>query len=169
MPFEHPDYDKDSLDETLEALLSLAGGLGGTDHMFGRESNVDPVRHLIGSAFGWGGLPETEAYYYVEAEPHGVGRYTLTLTDVPVDAFWSVTIYNKDGYLEPNPYDVWNINSVTADADESGRVVLNLTPEKGDLANFLYVMDGWNYALRLYKPRASALDKTWTPPEPMPA
>jgi hypothetical protein len=29
-------------------------------------------------------------------------------------------------------------------------------------------MDGWNYSLRLYLPRAEILDKTWTPPTPQP-
>jgi hypothetical protein len=30
---------------------------------FGRKADVDPVRHLLGTAWGWGGLPEEEAYY----------------------------------------------------------------------------------------------------------
>jgi hypothetical protein len=38
-----------------------------------------------------------------------------------VDAFWSVTIYNRDGCLEANPYDSHSRNSVTSVAD-SGEV-----------------------------------------------
>ena len=38
--------------------------------MFGKKEDVDPVRFLLGSAFGWGGLPIEEAYYLnVEPEP----------------------------------------------------------------------------------------------------
>jgi len=166
--YTHPEYDKASLDATREPLLKLAEGVPDTDGMFGRKEDVDPVRHLIGTAFGWGGLPVTEAYYYVEAAPRPVGRYTLTFGDVPVDAFWSIAIYNRDGYFEPNPYDSHGLNSVTASPDENGKVILNLSPERGNLANHVYIMDGWNYELRLYRPQASVLDKTWTPPTPQP-
>lgn len=39
-------------------------------------------------------------------------------------------------------------------------VTLNLSPEPEDLSNHLYVMDGWNYVLRLYRPHQSVLDGT---------
>jgi hypothetical protein len=165
-PYTHPDYDEESLNATRDALLRLGEGLPDTDHMFGRKSDVDATRHLIGTAMGWGVLPESEAYYYLETEPQPVGTYTFAFEDVPVDAFWSVTIYNRDGYLEANPYDSHNRNSVTSVADSDGVVTLNLSPDGEGLTNHLYTMDGWNYALRLYKPRQSVIDKTWKPPSP---
>ena len=166
--YTHPDYDRDSFKATKDALLALGEGVSDTTRTFGKQSEVDPVRHLIGAATGWGGLPETEAYYYIESEPRPGGRYTFTLRDVPVDAFWSVSIYNRDGYFEANPYNSYSLNSVTARADADGSVILNLAPEGEGLANHLYVADGWNYALRLYRPQPAVLDKTWTPPTPQP-
>ncbi len=165
-PFTHPAYDEKSLTATREALLKLGEGLSDTDGVFGKKEDVDPVRHLIGTALGWGGLPESEAYYYIESEPRPVGHYTFTFEDVPVDAFWSLTIYNRDGYFEANPYDSFGKNSVTAEAGKDGKVALNLAPENHGLPNHVYIMDGWNYAIRLYKPRQQVLDGTWTPPEP---
>ena len=41
-------------------------------------------------------------------------------------------------------------------------------PEPDGSDNFLYIMDGWNYAARMYRPRASILDGTWAFPEPEP-
>lgn len=164
--YSHPDYDEASLKATRDALLALGTGIPDTDHTFGKASEVEPTRHLIGTATGWGGLPESEAYYYIEAEPRPVGYYTFTFAEVPVDGFWSVTIYNRDGYLEPNPYDSYSLNGVTADEEADGSVVLNLAPEEDGLKNHLYVMDCWNYALRLYRPRPEIVNKTWTPPTP---
>ena len=166
-PYTHPLYDADSLDTTREALLKLAEGVPDTRGMFGKRKDVDPIRHLIGTAMGWGGLPETEAYYYSESEPRPIGRYTFTFRDVPVDAFWSLTVYNRDGYFEANPYDSFGKNSVTAVADADGVVRLNLAPEDDGSPNFVYIMDGWNYAIRLYKPRPQVLDGTWRPPRPV--
>ena len=167
-PYEHADYDEESRKATFDALVALSKGLSNTDRMFGSKEAVDPVRHLIGTAVGWGGLPETEAYYVGSTEPRLVGRFTFTLKDVPVDGFWSVTIYNRDGFLQDNPYDSYSINNVTAVADEDGAVTLNLAPDGEGLSNHLYVMDGWNYFLRLYRPRQEILDGTWTPPIPEP-
>lgn len=168
-PFAHPDYDEASLAATREALLALGEGVPDTSRTFGSKADVEPTRHLIGTAVGWGGLPETEAYYYLESEPRPVGRYTFTFKDVPVDAFWSVTIYNRDGFFEANPYDSYSRNGVTSETDADGTVTLNLAPTGDGLKNHLYVMDGWNYALRLYKPRPSVLDKSWVPPTPQPS
>lgn len=168
-PFVHPDYDRESLDATREILQKLGKGIDNTDQTFGSPGQVEPTRHLIGTAVGWGGLPEAEAYYYIDTEPRDVGRYSFTLKDVPVDAFWSVTIYNRSGYLEANPYESYSLNSITADKDADGSVTLHLSPEGDGLTNHLYVMNGWNYALRLYRPRPEVINKSWTPPTPYPA
>ena len=86
---------------------------------------------------------------------------------MPVDAFWSLAIYNRDGYFEANPYDSFGINSLAARAGPDGTVTLNLSPEDDALSNHVYVMDGWNYVLRLYKPHQSVLDRSWNPPIPI--
>ena len=60
------------------------------------------------------------------------------------------------------------LNSVTASPNENGKVTLNFSPEQDDPTNYVYIMDGWNYVLRQYRPQASVLNKTWTPPTPNP-
>jgi hypothetical protein len=62
------------------------------------------VRHLVGTALLWGGNPEKDALYLsvTPARNDGTTVHQLTVGDVPVDGFWSVTVYNAEGYLEPN-------------------------------------------------------------------
>jgi hypothetical protein len=166
-PYVMPDWDEASLTETRQALLTLARGLGGYARAFGRREDVDPVRHLLGTAAGWGGLPESEAFY-VNVEPRlPVGDYALTLGDVPVDAFWSVTIYNADGYLE-DAGGLVSVNSVTADRNPDGTVTLSFGGPDDGRPNRLGIMDGWNYIVRLYRPRPEVVDGTWTFPQTRP-
>lgn len=165
-PYEHPLFDEASRKTVCDALLILNEGGSDSARTFGKKTEVDPVRHLLGTAAGWGGLPESEAFYSIDTEPRPLGRYTLTLKDVPVDGFWSLSIYNRDGFFEENRYDSYSLNNVTAMANKDGTVTLNLSPEDAGLTNHLYIMDGWNYALRLYRPRPEIVDGTWTPPTP---
>lgn len=162
--FTHPPYDEESRRLTAKALLELYEGVPDTNRTFGARSRVDPIRHLLGTAGGWGGLPESEAFYLIESEPRPAGHYTLTLEDVPVDGFWSMSIYNKDGFFEKNPFGSYSLNSVTAEPDADGSTTLNLAPQPDGFKNHLFVMDGWNYAFRLYLPQESVIDGSWTLP-----
>lgn len=165
-PFPLSLYDHSSHVETRDALLTLGRGVGTYDHAFGSRAEVDPVMHLLGAAGGWGGLPEHEATYISVDEGLAVAYYRLHLQDVPVDAFWSVSLYNADGYFEPNALGVNSINSLTAIPDDDGGVTVRFSPDVSDLPNTLIIMPGWNYTLRLYRPHASVLDGTWVAPRP---
>ena len=77
---------------------------------------VDPIRHLIGTASGWGGNPDKDATYLnvTPAKNDGTTVYKLNVKDVPVDGFWSVSVYNAEGYFEKNPYNAYSLNNITA-------------------------------------------------------
>jgi hypothetical protein len=167
VPLELPAYDAASFDEVREALKTLARGSSGTARSFGRREDVDPIRHLIGTAVGWGGLPEVEAHYDLVEPGLPVGDYRIVVRDVPVDGFWSVSVYNADGFFEPGGG--CSINSVTAAPEADGSVIVRLAASSDGLTNGLRIMDGWNYTVRLYRPRPSVLDGTWTFPTPEPA
>ena len=163
-PFEMPEYDTGTFDETRNALLALARNLTGFDRMFGAEDDVDPVRHLIGTAAGWGGLPSTEASY-IGVDPRlPVGRYELTVGEVPVDGFWSISVYNAAGYFEPNERDAYTINNITGVSNEDGTITVRFGDYPEDVPNALPITDGWNYLVRLYRPRPEILDGSWTFP-----
>jgi hypothetical protein len=163
-PFVMPEYDKKSFDRTRSALLQLAAG-GLSDSSFGRKESVDPVHHLIGTAAGWGGLPPEEAYY-VGDFPNlpADGAYKLTVRDVPVDGFWSISVYNAEGFFEANDRNAYSVNNITATPNDDGSVTVHFGGCDNDRPNCLPIMDGWNYAVRLYRPRPEVLDGSWTFP-----
>lgn len=164
-PFELPDYDKASLDETRSALLSLARNLRGFDRMFGSKDEVDPIRHLIGTAAGWGGLPSSEARY-IGVDPRlPVGRYELTVGDVPVDGFWSISVYNAEGFFEPNERGAYTVNNITGVRNADGSMTVRFGDYPDDVANALPTTPGWNYLVRLYRPRDEIADGRWRFPE----
>lgn len=163
-PFELPDYDPTSLDETRNALLALARNLTSFDRMFGARDDVDPVRHLIGTAAGWGGLPSSEASY-IGVDPRlPVAQYELTVGDVPVDGFWSISVYNAQGFFEPNDRGAYTVNNITGVRDDDGSVTVRFGDWPEGTPNAIPITEGWNYLVRLYRPRAEVLDGSWSFP-----
>jgi len=163
-PFAPADYDAASLDATRKALLELASLGPAFDHAFGAKDAVDPVRHLLGTAAGWGGLPDEEASYIGVAPGKSVGEYSLTVRDVPVDGFWSISVYNADGYFEANDRNAYSVNNITATPNDDGSITVNFGGCGDERPNCLPITEGWNYTIRLYRPRAEVLDGTWTFP-----
>lgn len=164
-PFILPDYDEESYEalvERLNALLPFADGIKGT---FGTRESVIPVRHLIGTAVGWGGLPETEAYYPSNAPNLPVGEYRIEVpAEVPVGAFWSVSLYNAEGFFEKNDIDGYVINSIMGARNDDGSMTVHLGGCDDGRVNCIPVTPGWSYAVRLYQPREEILDGSWTFP-----
>ena len=89
-----------------------------------REGRSIPVRHLIGSAVAWGGNPEGEALYLNVTPAHNDGKtiYKLTVKDVPVEGFWSISVYDDKGHFVANPQNAYSLNNLTAKSAR-GRVV----------------------------------------------
>ena len=128
---------------------------------------VDPVRHLIGTALVWGGFSEKDALYFniTPDNNDGVAVYGLDVEDVPVDGFWSITVYDAKGYLEPNRYNAYSVNNITAKKNTDGSVAVQFGGCDGKISNCLLTMPGWNYIVRLFRPRAEVLNGKWKFPE----
>ncbi|QNA92687.1 MULTISPECIES: DUF1254 domain-containing protein [unclassified Microbacterium] len=162
--FSHPEYDHESYIQVREALLVLGKTMGGLARCFGAKEHVDPVRHLVGTALGWGGLPDAEASY-INIDPKlPVGRYSMTFRDVPADAFWSVSVYNAAGYFEPGPTGTTNVNSVFAARNDDGSTTVRLGDDRDGALNAIPLPEGWNLLIRLYRPRLDEL-ASWKVPE----
>ena len=161
VPLTIPDYDQDSFDTVRAALLTLGRTVDGATGMFGRRNDVDPVRHLIGTAIGWGGLPDSEAYYITVEPGLPVGEYRLVVRDVPVEAFWSISVYNAEGFFDEGDEGGCSVNQFTAVPEDDGSVVVHFGGCGDGRPNCLRIMDGWNYTVRLYRPRSAILDGSW--------
>lgn len=161
-----PNWNEESLVETRKAINALGAKLNDFSAGFGEKGRVDPVMHLLAAAYGWGGNPQRGAQYFgaVPKQNDGKTGYTLTMPrNVPVEGFWSVTVYNKDGFITPNPENVYSLNSVTAKRADDGTVTVHFGGDSSQ-DNYLPITDGWNYVVRLYLPGWEIIEGTWEPP-----
>jgi hypothetical protein len=76
---------------------------------------------------------------------------------VPVDGFWSITVYNAESYLQSNPNNAYSLNNITAAKSANGSITIQFGGCDGKIANCLPIMPGWNYMVRLYRPRPEIL------------
>jgi para-nitrobenzyl esterase len=168
--FEVPNWDQASQTKARSALESL-GSLGSVVDRFGKKGEVDPIDHLIGTAIGWGGNPRYAADYQSFYPPKNDGRtvYRVTLKDVPVDGFWSISVYNGKGFFEKNELGAYSLNNLTAKPDASGAYVIQFGGCETATPNCLPIVAGWNFTMRLYRPRKEILDGSWKLPEAQPA
>jgi hypothetical protein len=163
--FEVPNWKKGEVEQMRDTINVVASTVADTSKMFGKKEKLDPVYWMLGAALGWGGLP-ADAATYVNVVPEkndGKTPYTLTVKEVPVDAFWSVTLYDDKGWMPVNQYNAYSFNNVTAKKDQGGSIVIHFGGDpKAD--NYLPIVPGWNYIVRLYRPKKEILNGSWTFP-----
>jgi hypothetical protein len=168
-PFIPPNYDEDGFEKMVTTLLPIAPFVPNSFHMFGSKDEVEPIRHLLGTAGGWGGLPENEAFYLGVDPGLPPGKYKIEVpANVPVGAFWSISLYNAKGFFEPNTRNAYSVNSVTGDRNGDGSMTVHLGGCEDERVNCLPLMEGWNYVVRMYRPSAEILDGSWTFPKAQP-
>jgi hypothetical protein len=169
--FEIPNWDAAGRDEIRKLLLALAARAGTTtDERFGTRDTVNPIQHLLTTAAGWGGNPRAAAVYVGLAPKANDGKtvHRLTVRDVPVDGFWSISIYNARGFFEKNKLDSYSVNNLTAKPNDDGSFTIQFGGSPAKAPNHLATPRGWNYVVRMYRPRKPVLDGTWQFPEPQP-
>ena len=163
-----PTYNKESLDEVRASLMGLFE-MQDSDKMFGLETEVDPISHVIGAAGGWGGMPKNLATYESHTVENNDGEqdyYIVVPADVPVDGFWSITVYDEKGYFF-HRVDSSNKNQFNSVAESDGSTIINFSNDSSK-RNYINIKRGWNYTLRMYEPELSILSGKWKFPEARP-
>ena len=102
----------------------------------------------------------------------GENRYTIHFNKdeiPPVEAFWSITLYDKDGFPSANRLNrnaIGDRDKLRFNADGSLDILFQHESPGADLeSNWLPApKDAFNLTMRLYAPRAAALDGSWSPP-----
>ena len=167
--FEIPNWDTASQDKIRAALKVLSATMANYNDAFGSKDDVNPVKFLFASATGWGGNPQKDAMYAGVTPEMNDGKtaYTLNVKDVPVDGFWSISLYNGEGYFQKNKYNAYSVNNITGTKNKDGSMTIHFGGDPKQ-PNFLPIMKGWNYLVRLYQPQKEIIDGSWKFPAPQP-
>lgn len=139
---------------------SIAAGPWQTSRNYG-TSATDPLTRAIVARAGLLALPARETLYWTATtDSAGApldGNCTYSLSGTPLDArWWSVTIYDDEGYLMPNPVGRWSVNGAAIDTGSDGRWQVTIAPTRPD-GEWLPSSAGqpFHLTLRMYNPGAA--------------
>ena len=173
-------FDEQVVQEANRRMGELAGVVPFSKMIVGPGQepgkDVPYLYHSAGTKEGWGG-PSTShsAYEAIFTDEAGEtlegakGEYLLVTEAPPVNAFWSVTVYDSTtGRLHPNDDDRYHINDTTAVKHEDGTYTFGfkLKCQQGDV-NCLVVPAGpFDVTARYYLPEPEIMSGEWTMPRP---
>ncbi len=149
-------------DEVIEMRGQIIRNATYTDS-FGAFGDVDDIKDFekftFAAAAGWGGLPEAHAAYWPIEPKLGKACATMTIEDPPVDYYWSLTVYDEEGWLaHSNPVR----SSYNTKPNEDGTLTFHFGC--GDAAlNDLPITENWTFVLRMYGPQEPILNGTYKP------
>jgi hypothetical protein len=190
-PFDPSGLDADVLGEIEAGAAAARATIAGNTAAFGTPVNgwaiaTDTIgvygnAYLKRATIALGGLganpPEDAVYPILLADSDGdpaTGEQSYVIhfdADElpPVDAFWSITMYDAEGYQAANRLDRFAIGDrdrLAYNPDGSLDIVIqHESPGPGREANWLPAPTGpLGITMRLYAPRPEILDGRWAPP-----
>lgn len=165
--FVIPNWDPVSQAKVRVALQLLGNTVASDERTFGARGEVDPVRHLIGTATQWDRCPPRDIAYLLSVPRHNDGRvvHRLGIGHVPVDGFWSLSVYDGNGHFFAEDHGSRTLNSLNAVRSADNTVIVQFGGNEQAVPNFLAITKGWCYVVRLYRPRAEILGGKWRFPE----
>jgi hypothetical protein len=161
----------------MPTLARLANGWSMNTDTMGVYGNYYLKRAIIAQVGLGANLPEDAIYPINIADRDGnpldgTNSYKIHFDKAdlpPVNAFWSVTLYDAEGFQVPNALNRFAVSSwmpFAYNADGSLDLhIQNQSPGPGKEANWLPAPQGpFNLTMRMYSPRMEALTGKWNPP-----
>ena len=166
------------MQRSISKLGTVTNGWTFTTQNIGTYGTSYKQRAIIAMAGLGANLPEDAVYptAFVDGNGQrlsGANHYVLHFDKgqlPPADAFWSITLYDKDGFQVANPIDRFAIgdrDGLAFNVDGSLDIyVQSDSPGADKQANWLPAPKDGPFALtmRIYSPRREVLDGTWSPP-----
>lgn len=157
--FEQPNYDMDQLVKLRGELATEGLALGSLNNMQGARGTVDEHMHLLGTAVGWGLLPDANARYlgYVPKDGDSTDCYHANYKVPPFNdgGFFSITMYDAEGWMFSEKA-ILNKNNISF--NEDGSFDANFGECGKGAKNNLPITKGWNFIMRVYEPKLAQLD-----------
>jgi hypothetical protein len=136
--------------------------------MMGPRGRVDEKTRHIAAAGGWGLFPEWDATYLNYSGGHDYRVCHQATYQVPENgAFWSITVYGNDGFMKSDN-NIVNSSNVKLNADGTFTVYFGAAETCGEVPNRLDTTEGWNFAMRIYRPGKSVLEGAYKLPAAKP-
>jgi hypothetical protein len=164
----------------IPTLARVTNGWSMNTDTMGVYGNYYLKRAIITQAGLGANLPEDAIYPLNLGDEtgkplDGASKYVLHFekgATPPARAFWSVTLYDAEGFQVANPLNRFNVSSwmpLKVNADGSLDLYFqNESPGKDKEANWLPAPKGaFNLTMRLYAPESDALTSKWNPPPVM--
>ena len=164
--------------DTRPSIATIANGWQLLTSTMGVYGNYYMKRAII-TLIGLGAIPPEEAFYplnLTDADGQktvGTNNYAIHFSKdelPPVDAFWSITMYDDEGFQvanELNRFAIGDRDDLTYNNDGSLDIYMQTkSPGKDKESNWLPSPDKGvlGITMRLYAPKAQALDGRWVPP-----
>jgi hypothetical protein len=161
----------------LPTLARVVNGWSMNTDTMGVYGNYYLKRAIVAQLGLGANLPE-DAIYPINladntgAPLDGASKYSLHFdkgATPPSDAFWSVTLYDSQGFAVPNALNRFAVSSwMPLKYNSDGSLDLyfqNQNPGSDKEANWLPAPEGpFNVLMRIYSPRSEVLTGKWNPP-----
>ncbi len=167
---------RNKLGQAVDEDRSTENGWAVVRNGIGVYGDQYQVRAFV-SLVGLGALPPEEAAYPNSSKDSngrplsGEHRYRIHFEadkTPPVDAFWSLTVYDQNGFLVDNPikrYAIGDRDSLKFNDDGSLDVWIQHGQPEGDISNWLPAPSGaFAVTMRLYVPKPEFLNGSWRLP-----
>jgi hypothetical protein len=172
-----PEAAQKLMEWKVPTLARVVNGWSMNTDTMGVYGNYYLKRAIVAQVGLGANLPEDAIYPLNLADDtgrplDGASKYTVTFEKgmaPPVNAFWSITLYDPQGFQVANSLNRFAVSSwMPFKTDPGGSLTLyfqNENPGKDKEANWLPAPKGpFNLTMRLYGPKSEALTGRWNPP-----